>query len=210
MEIANDYSITGIIYAQLTLLFFFVAKRYLSEWRENRTIESRDIFHAFLSLFFVCLCGAFAGTFFLKNIFWIKAMIVLSSVFLTFANAFLSHLFLYYIKVKISPWWGFAVITSFGLFVTAYTVYLPINPVVEINGGIDWGIPYNISILRTVVYMLGIMPLLIILPARIKINNAKSKNKNNIIVFVLLSLVSGIWLIIESFSRTIDQSIIAN
>ncbi len=189
MVFSEYLSITGVIYLPLTLVLFFVTKRFFSFWHDDRSIGTKDIYIAFLFFSLVCLTGTLAGTIFVGNTLWIQIMIIASSIFLSLANGFLGHLFLYYIKSKISPWLGFGVITFFGLFVTVLTIYLPFTPVVEKSGGINWGLPFSIMILRTIVYVLGILPLLVILPPRIKAIGIKSKKNNNVVLLILLMFI---------------------
>ncbi len=201
----NSYfSFTGIVYTAVTFVFIFVTYRFFYDWKKDSTTINTDLFYTFLFLTLVCFTGTLAGTIFSGSKVGIIAMLIISSFFVTLANACLGHLFFHYKFPRISSWWGFSIIFIFGLFVTILTVFSRISPHLEESGGLNWGLPFNIYILRTIVYVLGITPVSIILIKKYQqVDNhfEKSQYLFLLMVFFIALMVVIVDFIIEPLSQ---------
>lgn len=178
-----NISFTSIVYYPVFLAIAIIAFRYFKEAKAYKTHESFFFFLAFLFLALVCLTGALSGSLF-RTAKGIRMMLILSSFLLTISNAFFAYIFVYSLRVRFSAWWGFAFILTFGFFVSLLTMQAPIKPVLEASGGVNWGMPLYISFLRSLIYILGIVPLAIVLFKELLTSHDKSNIRKNLILLI--------------------------
>lgn len=194
----NDlFSFTGIVYTLLTIVFLFVTFRFYKDWKKDATTSNRDLFLSLLFFTFVCIAGVFAGTVFLKSASGIIILLIISSFFVTLASSFLGHLFFHFKFPSISAWWGFIFIFIYGLFVTILTAFSRITPFLEKNGALDWGMPFYIDILRSIIYFLGCIPAYFIFLKKYKdAENRFEKSQN---LFLMMVFIAALVIIIVDF-----------
>ncbi|NOZ60676.1 MAG: PAS domain S-box protein [Calditrichaeota bacterium] len=156
-------SFTAIVYLPIVFALLFLAFRFLKDWQRSKSIEPLLYFFVFALYALVCLTGVLAGTIYAHNPAGIRWMLIVSSYILSFANAFLGCLFIFYRFPKTSLWLGFLSIFVFGIFVSILTSMADIRPELEPSGGIYWGLPFYISILRFFLYFFALAPLFYVL-----------------------------------------------
>jgi two-component sensor histidine kinase len=181
-------------------VFIFITYRYFQDWKKDSTVVKKDLFLVFFFLTIVCGAGTLAGTLFAENKIYIIGLLIISSVFVTLGNAVLGHLFVHLKFPHISAKWGFFPILIFGTFVTIWTAFSRITPVLEMSGGVDWGLPLHIDLLRSVIYFLGVVPISIVfLQKYFRANNRfkKSQYLFLIMIFIFALLVVIVDFIIE-------------
>jgi len=189
-------SFTSIVYFTVSAAILIVAYRYYKEWRENNAEDTLFYFLAFASLTFVCSTGVFTGTIF-TDPDGIALMVIVSNYGVALANSFFGYLFVYYRYKNISPWWGFGVIFAFGLFVTILMEFSHLTPELEPSGGVNWGVPVSIGILRSLIYLAGMFPLMIVLYKELRATTDHGKIMNNL--FLLFFFVMTLFIVLFDF-----------
>ena len=189
-------SFTSIVYFTVSAAILIVAYRYYKEWRENNAEDTLFYFLAFASLTFVCSTGVFTGTIF-TDPDGIALMVIVSNYGVALANSFFGYLFVYYRYKNISPWWGFGVILAFGLFVTILMEFSHLTPELEPSGGVNWGVPVSIGILRSLIYLAGMFPLMIVLYKELRATTDHGKIMNNL--FLLFFFVMTLFVVFFDF-----------
>lgn len=156
------FSYTGLAY----LLGFFalglLTYRFFQYWKKEKTVVSKlfFLFTGFFTLFM--LLTAIAGLFFAKNTQILRLAVISAALIQTFALAFLGYLIVYLKFPKISPWIGFTVVFLFGLASTVLTIITPVNPHLELSGGIDWDVQPAPDIIRFSIFLITFIPLIIL------------------------------------------------
>jgi len=155
-------SFTGVVYTFLTLGLMIICYRFFLYWKKVKEIVSKFLLFALILLTIVCSFGAWGGIFFAEDPGLIRIAVILTSFFATLANSFFAYLTFYIRFPKISPWWGFGGVFLLGMITSFLTIIVPVKPYLEATGGINWGIPLRIGILRALLYFLGCFPLFLI------------------------------------------------
>ncbi|OQX88664.1 hypothetical protein B6D60_01515 [candidate division KSB1 bacterium 4484_87] len=158
-----ELSFTGIVYLPISLGLFIIAFRFYKEWTIFKENEALIYFRLFLLFSIVCFSGALAGTVFAHHPEGIRWSLILSSYILAITIGLLGYLIVFYRFPQISPWVGFFIIFSFGIFTSILTTTADIHPELESSGGIFWGMPFYINMLRFFLYLSGIGPLIYIM-----------------------------------------------
>ena len=155
-------SFTGIVYIFLTLGLILVSYRFFLYWKKSRDIISKLVFIAMVLITIICSFGILTGIIWVHNTERIRMLLIISSFFVALFNALLAYLTIYIKFPKVSPWWGFGTLFTLGIITSVLTIIIPIKPYLEPSGGVNWGIPIPIGILRALCYFLGAFPLSII------------------------------------------------
>ena len=154
-------SFTGIVYTFLTLGLTAISYRFFLYWRKAKEIISGFLFLGISIITVVCGFGILSGIFWAESPEKIRLTVIITSFLVALANSFFAYLTVYIKFPKISPWWGFGALFLFGMITSVLTIIVPVNPYLEATGGINWGIPLQIGILRALLYFLGCFPLFI-------------------------------------------------
>lgn len=181
------FSFTNIVYIPVSLAISIVAFRFFKDWKETSARDAFVYFMAFATLTLVCLTGVLAGSVF-PGREGITLMLIVSNVLVTLSNAFFAYLYFYYRLPRISAWWAFVIVLVFGSIVTEMTLDGGLNPALEASGGINWGIPLKIGILRSIIYFLGMLPLISIHLKGLKDSEAQQHITKNLFLVLFLSM----------------------
>jgi len=193
----NYYSFTGIVYLPVSFVFVFIAYRFYREYRHEKTLPNRDITLYFTALALICFSGALAGTVFANNRAGIIAMLIGSSLFLTFANALLGHLYFLIKYPQKSAMWGFVPLFIYGLLITVLTSISPMHPRLEASGGLDWGLPSYIDYLRASVYLLGTVPISLVYLRKYQRSQERTERSGD--MFLLMIFAFSLLVVITDF-----------
>ncbi len=188
--ILSDFVFTGIVYLPLSILLAYIAFLF---WKHRQ--KAKLMYIMFFEMGMLCIItftGALAGTVFTNNPYGIYLIMVVSSFVLSFSNALLGYLSMYLIRSKVSPWYGFMFILIFGLIVSFITIFENIEPYIEDNGGVNWGMPDYLLHLRSLVYYLGVIPTTIIFWIRFKKEQRTESKKFYFALFLLMIFILAV------------------
>ena len=183
-------SITGIVYTIATLAFGIITYRYYRLQREGTSAEKRILFLYFAFLTLICWTGAAAGSVFLRNPKGIFALLVASSLFVSFANALLIHLVFLRGGCRISPWWGSGILFVYGLVITIWTGLTTLHPVLEENGGLNWGMPVVIDLMGASVYFLATIPAIFLYIQQYRTTTDRVEKSETLFLILVFSLAA--------------------
>ena len=156
----SNFVFTGIVYFPVTLLLGYLSFWFWKHRQQSELFKLLAYEAFFLSL--VCLTGALAGTIFTHDPDGIFVMLVAGSFLLSISNAILGYLTVSAGHSKRSPWIVFFPILIYGFLVSTITLYAEAHPHVESNGGINWGLPLYVFLLRSTVYFVALVPVSIL------------------------------------------------
>jgi len=185
---ANQFSLTGISYIPLSLVLLYITYRYYRSFANTGKTFYRVLHYVFGIFSLVSITGALAGTLYTSRPEGIRMMLYLSSFLLSFGNAFLVLFWIREFKIRISPWAGFSTILLFGLFITILTYQNQFEPFIEASGGINWNLPVHISLLRALVYIIGIVPVIFLMFIRFQKSSHSEEKKEYLFLALLFSL----------------------
>jgi hypothetical protein len=133
----------------------------------------------------VCGCGAAAGTLFAGSTEGIRWMLVVSSFFVALSNGFFAQRASALLLPGRSPWLGFGLVVILGVAVTVATLFVPVRPVVEPNGGVFWGLPPGLCFARGAVYLAALGPLLYALARRVgRLEDRRDRLRDLLLIFL--------------------------
>jgi PAS domain S-box-containing protein len=182
---------TSIVYFAVTMALAILTFRFYREWTEDNAKDSLFYFLAFASLSFVCSAGIFTGTLF-TNPDDIALMVIISNYGVALANSFFAYLYVYYRFPKKSPWWGFSIVFVFGIAVSIIMGFTKLEPALEQTGGVNWGVPVPIGVLRALIYFIGMFPLITYLYKDLRASTDRNKIMSNLFHILFLGFALSI------------------
>ena len=165
------FSYTGLAY----LLGFFavglLSYRFFQYWQKEKTVVSKLFFYftSILSLFM--LVAAVTGLFFADNTAALRITVILSTFIQGWSFAVLGYLIFYLKFSKVSPWIGFSFLLSLGMVATYFVIKIPFTPYLESNGGINWDIQPLVDTIRSCVFALAFIPVILIILQQLRETN---------------------------------------
>ena len=187
------YSFTGLAYLIVFFAFGYLLYRFFQYWKKERTLSSRLwLYFVILSEIYILL-RVISGLFFADNPDFIE-MTIYVSVFIQALIFATMAFFIIYIKFpKISPWIGFVPVLFLGLVVAILTLNISFYPFLAESGAINWGFPSGsfvliVNILRTSLFFVILVPLIIILFQQFKISQSPEARKKSFGMIVLVSV----------------------
>lgn len=157
------FSYTGLAYLLGFLAIGLLSYRFFQYWQKEKTTTSKLFFYFVGSFALFMLITAIAGLFFAKNIQILRWVVISAAFIQAFALSITGYLVVYLKLPKISPWFGFTIISLLGLWAAILTVVIPFNPYLEPNGGINWDIQPSADNIRFFILSITFLPLFFIL-----------------------------------------------
>ena len=181
------FAFTGIVHIPVTIAIAIIAYRFYLEWIKERFQESFILFLAFSALSLVCFSGMLSGSVFADKS-GIRTMLLLSNILLTISNAFFAYLFFSIRFPRASSWWGFSFVTLLGIITTILLILRPAHPMLEPSGGVNWGLPLDIGVLRSMIYILGMAPYAHVLFKKLTHSDDPALIKKNLLLILFFSM----------------------
>jgi hypothetical protein len=161
-------SSTGFSYIFLFISLTFLTYRFFQYWQKSKDVTSKAFFFFALFLDLFALVRMISGLFFYNNISVLAGSTVLAS-FLQGLTASVGVFIIFHLKFpKISPWLGFWLTFSFGLFSTIITGLTAAAREITFGlfGAINWGFPTMgliYALTRITVLGFAFIPIIIIM-----------------------------------------------
>ncbi len=192
------FSFTGLAY----LLGFFalglLSYRFFQYWCQEKNNKVAEIWFYLTSIFAIFMfITAVGGLFFAANAAILKITAVIAAFLQSFAFACIAYLIVYSKFPKFSPHLAFTVFLILGFISTISTAIIPFYPYLDESRGIIWDIQLIPSILRTALFLITFLPLIIILANQFKNSNDRGMKIRSL--GIILILVFGILLALSDF-----------
>ncbi len=179
-------TLTGMVYAPVSLALLAIAYRFLSEGRSRQDRETLHYGQGFAMMFLVCTCGAIAGLAFPHDGPRVHILLVISSFFVAIACAFFLMGLLAARLPRVNAWIAFPCVVVPGSVLSVATIYADVRPMVHDDGGLEWGLPLPIALLRAALYAVTLAPVLVHLALRLRRADLRLDQTRTLLLLLLL------------------------
>ncbi len=182
----------GISYLTAFFALGLLAFRFYQYWGKEKTIVAKIFFYMAADFALQMLICAVAGLFFTSNAIFLRWTVILTVSLQSFIFAIVGHMIGYIKFQKASPWLFSLPLLILGIFAVILTVITPFSPTLDKTGGINWDIQPAPNILRTFLFLITLIPLILVLLGQFKnaqnsIAKAKALGLIGIFTFVILT-----------------------
>lgn len=182
-------SLTGVVYAPVTLALAAIAYRFLSEGRSRRDAEILAYGRGFAILSLVSGCATLAGTVFPHNATVIHALLVVSAFLAAIANGLFAMGFVSARLPRLPPWSGLVILAVPGAALALAVLLGEVHPSLGPGGSLDWGMPWPIDLAHAALYGVALIPLMAHLALRLRDADARQEMTRNLLLLLLFGFI---------------------
>ena len=193
------FSYTGIAYLLAFFAVGLLTYRFFQYWQNEKTTTAKLFFYSIGMFALHMLITAIAVLFFILDGQILKILTLLTIFIQNVGLSVCGSLIIDLKFPRISPWWGFLIVSFLGLVTLVLYISIPFSPHLEESGGIDWDNQPLPGMLRFFIFLITFLPLAIILIQQIRISEEplikkKALGLSLVLIFGIVAALSDFFL----------------